>query len=227
MVRRLQPLAFHVIGAALLPERVKRRTALVIAQGLIRQASARFVPEAAVLFMARTQLGSGGGMPCGQLGEARTQRDGLSTLEQFSMALIERSLNSGFAVRRHIIPDLKAMAEAARRAGARLAVQSAYRGFATQKATFDYWVRVHGYAVAVKESARAGHSEHQLGTTIDFRTALKYAVGLWTAVIRKIQFARNDRGTANTARMPIAEKNIRTKPAAKSETLGLSHRPPP
>jgi zinc D-Ala-D-Ala carboxypeptidase len=80
------------------------------------------------------------------------------------------SLNSGFSVRRHVIADLKLMAEAARRAGARLSVQSAFRSFATQKSTFEYWVRVHGYAVAVKESARAGHSEHQLGTTVDFRS---------------------------------------------------------
>jgi D-alanyl-D-alanine carboxypeptidase len=79
-------------------------------------------------------------------------------------------LNSGFLVRAHVIADLKSMAAAARAAGARLAVQSAYRSYATQKATFDYWVRVHGYAVAVKESARAGHSEHQLGTTVDFRS---------------------------------------------------------
>jgi zinc D-Ala-D-Ala carboxypeptidase len=78
-------------------------------------------------------------------------------------------LNGGFSVRRHVIADLKAMASAARAAGARLVVQSAYRSYSTQKATFDYWVRVHGYATALKESARAGHSEHQLGTTVDFR----------------------------------------------------------
>ncbi len=80
------------------------------------------------------------------------------------------SLNSGFYVRRHIVADLKAMAEAARRAGARLSVQSAFRSYATQKSTFAYWVRVHGMAVALKESARAGHSEHQLGTALDFRS---------------------------------------------------------
>jgi D-alanyl-D-alanine carboxypeptidase len=62
------------------------------------------------------------------------------------------------------------MASAARNAGARLAVQSAYRSYANQKATFDYWVRVAGYATALQESARAGHSEHQLGTTLDFRS---------------------------------------------------------
>jgi D-alanyl-D-alanine carboxypeptidase len=79
-------------------------------------------------------------------------------------------LNSGFTVRSFVIADLKAMATAARNAGARLAVQSAYRSYSTQKATFDYWVRVSGYATAIKESARAGHSEHQLGTTLDFRS---------------------------------------------------------
>lgn len=79
-------------------------------------------------------------------------------------------LNGGYYVRRHVIADLKAMASAARRAGARLIVQSAYRSYATQKTTFAYWVRVHGMARALKESARAGHSEHQLGTTLDFRS---------------------------------------------------------
>ena len=78
-------------------------------------------------------------------------------------------LNSGYSVRGFVISNLKAMAAAARRAGARLVVQSAYRSYRTQRATFDYWVRVHGYATALKESARAGHSEHQLGTTLDFR----------------------------------------------------------
>jgi zinc D-Ala-D-Ala carboxypeptidase len=82
----------------------------------------------------------------------------------------DAGLNSGYSVRKHVIADLKAMAAAARVAGARLSVQSAYRSYATQKATFDYWVRVHGYDVAILESARAGHSEHQLGTSLDFRS---------------------------------------------------------
>ncbi len=82
----------------------------------------------------------------------------------------DAGLNSGYKVRAHVIADLKAMASAARKAGARLSVQSAYRSYATQKETFDYWVRLHGYEYALKESARAGHSEHQLGTTLDFRS---------------------------------------------------------
>ena len=79
-------------------------------------------------------------------------------------------LNGGFKVRKGVIADLKAMAASARKAGARFAVQSAYRSYTTQKSTFAYWVRVHGYSVALTESARAGHSEHQLGTTLDLRT---------------------------------------------------------
>jgi D-alanyl-D-alanine carboxypeptidase len=73
-------------------------------------------------------------------------------------------------VRRFVLADLKAMASAARAAGARLAIQSAYRSYSTQKSTFAYWVRVSGYSAAIRSSARAGHSEHQLGTTIDFRS---------------------------------------------------------
>jgi D-alanyl-D-alanine carboxypeptidase len=38
-------------------------------------------------------------------------------------------------------------------------------------ATFDSWVRRSGYAAALRFSARPGHSEHQLGTTLDFTTA--------------------------------------------------------
>jgi zinc D-Ala-D-Ala carboxypeptidase len=79
-------------------------------------------------------------------------------------------LNGGYRIRKGIVSDLKAMAAAARKANARFSVQSAYRSYATQKSTFAYWVKVHGYAVALKESARAGHSEHQLGTTVDLRS---------------------------------------------------------
>ncbi len=79
-------------------------------------------------------------------------------------------LNGGHQVRAVVIADLRAMASAARKAGARLAVQSAYRSYSTQRSTFAYWTRVSGHAAALKSSARAGHSEHQLGTTLDFRS---------------------------------------------------------
>ena len=76
-------------------------------------------------------------------------------------------LAAGYKVRKFVIPDLKAMASAAKAAGAQFSVQSAFRSYATQKSTFDYWVKLHGYAYALKESARPGHSEHQMGTTLD------------------------------------------------------------
>ncbi|MFV2063406.1 MAG: D-alanyl-D-alanine carboxypeptidase family protein, partial [Chloroflexota bacterium] len=74
-------------------------------------------------------------------------------------------------VRKVMIDDLKAMARAARKAGKPLAVRSAYRSYATQVATFNSWVRRSGYQQALKFSARPGHSEHQMGTTIDFTVA--------------------------------------------------------
>lgn len=74
-------------------------------------------------------------------------------------------------VRSKIVPDLTALAAAARAAGKPLAVRSAYRSYDTQVATFASWVERSGYAQALKFSARPGHSEHQLGTTVDFTTA--------------------------------------------------------
>ena len=79
-------------------------------------------------------------------------------------------LNSGYLVRNLVIDDLKAMAAAARAANARFSVQSAYRSYQRQKAVFAAEVEEYGYETALKQSARPGHSEHQLGTTLDFRT---------------------------------------------------------
>jgi len=74
-------------------------------------------------------------------------------------------------VRKIMIDDLRALADAARRAGKPLAVRSAHRTYAYQAALFSSYVRRSGYAQAIKFSARPGHSEHQLGTTVDFTTA--------------------------------------------------------
>jgi zinc D-Ala-D-Ala carboxypeptidase len=79
-------------------------------------------------------------------------------------------LSGGGSVRKIIMADLKKMASAARSAGARFSVESAFRSYDTQKSTFAHWVAVHGYDVALTESARAGHSEHQLGTTLDLKS---------------------------------------------------------
>jgi D-alanyl-D-alanine carboxypeptidase len=80
-------------------------------------------------------------------------------------------LNGGQLVRSFLGSDLQALAADAAAAGAPLRVVSGYRDYATQQATFDYWVSVGGYEQALLTSARAGHSEHQLGTTLDFTDA--------------------------------------------------------
>jgi D-alanyl-D-alanine carboxypeptidase len=80
-------------------------------------------------------------------------------------------ISGGGYVRSFVIAKLKAMTAAAKAAGAAIRVRSAYRSYATQVTTFATYVTRSGYAAAVKIAARPGHSEHQLGTTIDFGSA--------------------------------------------------------
>ena len=94
------------------------------------------------------------------------------TYKPWDLVSVSRANISGSGkVRKVMIDDLKALARAARKKGKPLAVRSAYRSYEYQKSLFDYYVRSSGYAQAIKFSARPGHSEHQLGTTIDFTTA--------------------------------------------------------
>jgi zinc D-Ala-D-Ala carboxypeptidase len=80
-------------------------------------------------------------------------------------------LNGGHLVRSILIPDLRSLAREARAAGSPLAVQSSFRSHSEQVETFRYWQLTAGHREALKTSARPGHSEHQLGTAIDFRGA--------------------------------------------------------
>jgi D-alanyl-D-alanine carboxypeptidase len=80
-------------------------------------------------------------------------------------------LNRGYPIRAIMLDDLIAMVVDVRAAGLNLGVVSGYRSHAEQAATFQHWVDVAGYEAALRTSARAGHSEHQLGTTLDFTTA--------------------------------------------------------
>jgi len=74
-------------------------------------------------------------------------------------------------VRAVIVPDLRALREAAEAAGVPLALRSAFRSHAYQATTFAYWVERSGEAAALATSARPGHSEHQLGTAVDLGSA--------------------------------------------------------
>ncbi|MCV0403401.1 MAG: D-alanyl-D-alanine carboxypeptidase family protein [Chloroflexi bacterium] len=70
-------------------------------------------------------------------------------------------------VSRRIVEDLAAMSAAWRAAGLQVIVESAYRSYGNQAATFNSWVARLGYSAALARSARPGHSEHQLGTALD------------------------------------------------------------
>lgn len=67
-----------------------------------------------------------------------------------------------------IMRDLLRMCAAAKRQGVILKISSAYRSYHRQQEIFARQVQRRGAKEAARRSARAGHSEHQLGTTIDF-----------------------------------------------------------
>ena len=83
------------------------------------------------------------------------------------------NLFGGGQIRKIVIPDLRAMAAAAAAHGTPLGSWSAYRSYATQAKLFNIYAGWNGkrytnFDDAIQFSARPGHSEHQLGLTIDF-----------------------------------------------------------
>jgi D-alanyl-D-alanine carboxypeptidase len=80
-------------------------------------------------------------------------------------------VSGGGNVRKFVIADLRAMAKVAKAKGKAFKVRSAYRSYSYQEGVFAGWVRQLGLIAARKVSARAGHSEHQLGTTLDLQSA--------------------------------------------------------
>ena len=77
----------------------------------------------------------------------------------------------GGSLRAEASDALVEMLGAAFQAGHDIRARSAYRSYAEQQATFQYWVDTLGFEEASRISAMAGHSEHQLGTTADVTTA--------------------------------------------------------
>lgn len=90
------------------------------------------------------------------------------------VALNQQNLNiritQNFYARSIMVNDLRNLANAAQNAGLDLSIISAYRSFTTQQSTYQYWVNYNGgnTDAADQVSARAGHSQHQLGTAVDF-----------------------------------------------------------
>jgi D-alanyl-D-alanine carboxypeptidase len=77
-------------------------------------------------------------------------------------------IDGGGKVRKGVIADLRALAAQAVADGIPLRIRSAYRSESRQADVFQGWAWQVGRKKALRVSARAGHSEHQLGTTIDF-----------------------------------------------------------
>ena len=77
---------------------------------------------------------------------------------------------STLKIRSLAVGDLKALRNAAAAAGVPIDVVAAYRSYYQQLDLFDRRVRELGRDAALAKTARAGHSEHQLGTALDFRT---------------------------------------------------------
>lgn len=86
-------------------------------------------------------------------------------------------LNSGETVRRFVIPDLAALAIAARKAGNPLNVISGYRSWRQQKYLYQREVRNKGLEAGRLLVARPGHSEHHLGTAVDLGSATNTTPG--------------------------------------------------
>ncbi len=84
----------------------------------------------------------------------------------------------GKPISKRIVPDLKRLIKAAKQDGLTLKPVSGYRSYSHQVKTFKRWTdrelkknprltRKQAEAIANTYSARPGHSEHQLGTTVD------------------------------------------------------------
>lgn len=105
----------------------------------------------------------------------------LINLEGYSFTLSKNKLE----LCRMIIPDLLAMVESGREQGIDLVISSTYRSYVRQELIYNYNVESLGQEIADRESAKPGHSQHQLGTTIDFGSIddsfASHPAGIWLA----------------------------------------------
>jgi D-alanyl-D-alanine carboxypeptidase len=82
----------------------------------------------------------------------------------------EAGFEGGHSVRSVVIHDLAKLRVAALGAGHPLGIIAAYRSYQQQADLFEQRTAELGRAAALAKTARPGHSEHQLGTTLDFKT---------------------------------------------------------
>lgn len=75
---------------------------------------------------------------------------------------------SGMKIRSIVLPYLKKMVDDAKAQGLILLVLSPYRSYQEQESVYNQEVVLNGQAQADRTVAKPGHSEHQMGTTVDF-----------------------------------------------------------
>lgn len=92
-----------------------------------------------------------------------------SDLVELSAEYPELSLRvNDLRMNRRAARALARMSERARDDGVELVISSTYRSYSEQESLHEYWRETLGDEQAARVSARAGHSQHQLGTTVDF-----------------------------------------------------------
>jgi D-alanyl-D-alanine carboxypeptidase len=150
----------------------------LLVAGLAGLASATIVPRPAEAI---------GRLPSCDLGDVHTVPRGYG---DWSVTLVDRLLRvekgyvppdlvhvskaniaGGGYLRAVTIDDTRAMAKAARAAGAPIGIWSAYRSYEEQVQIFTGYANQNGFDSAITYSQRPGHSEHQLGLGVDFMSA--------------------------------------------------------
>ena len=99
----------------------------------------------------------------------------LTTFADWNVGISGKTIattNESLQLRSEAVSHLADLMAAASENNTPLKVISAYRSYATQQSTYQYWVDQNGGNTdeADKISARPGHSQHQLGTAVDFST---------------------------------------------------------
>ena len=91
-----------------------------------------------------------------------------SDLVSASLSGIRKGEN--YLLRNILINDLRELVSAAVVDGIDLSIISAYRSYDIQISTYNYWLSINGGSISATDrvAARAGHSQHQLGTAVDF-----------------------------------------------------------
>lgn len=145
------------------PSRLERlRAAVRAAEGLPDTASEQAELNATAELIARTEQ-----LPAIEQGEGATTVGGIVVANK-SLAL-PATYDPGLSP--ETADAFARMQQAAAADGVQLWIDSGYRSYADQEATYGGWANLHGSDVADTFSSRPGHSEHQTGLAIDVNLA--------------------------------------------------------